>query len=60
MRGQSEEIQNEQIGDKNLKTRVGRECSISRRRARLNSGGIHVGGVREGSYSVTAGGKLQK
>ena len=47
-----------------LKTRVGRKCSISRRRARLYSGGIHVGGVRGESHSVTsggtAGGKLQE
>ena len=32
-----------------LKMRVGRECSISRGWARLYSGGIHVGRVREGS-----------
>ena len=31
------------------------ECSISRGRARLYSGGIHVGGVRGGSHSVTSG-----
>ena len=36
----------DQLGIRGLKTRVGRECSISRRRARLYSGGIHVGGVR--------------
>ena len=38
-----------------LKTRTGRGCGISRRRARLYSGGIHVGGVRRGSHSVTSG-----
>ena len=43
-----------------LETRVGLECSISRREARLHSGGIHVGGVRGGSHSVTAGGQLQE
>ena len=47
-----------------LKTRVGRECSISRRRARLYSGGIHVEGVRTESHSVTSGhtawGQLQE
>ena len=32
-------------GIRDLDTRVGRECSISRRRARLYSGGIHVGKV---------------
>ena len=32
-------------GIRGLKTRVGRECSISRRRAGLYSGGIHVGEV---------------
>ena len=38
-----------------LETRVGRECSISRkRRARLHSGGIHIGGVRRGSHSDSA------
>ena len=35
---------------------MGRECSISRERARLYSGGIHVGGVRRGSHSVKAEG----
>ena len=30
-------------GIRSLETRVGRECSISRRRARLYSGGIRVG-----------------
>ena len=42
-------------GIRSLKTRVGRECSISRRRARLYSGGIHVGGFRGESHSVTSG-----
>ena len=42
-------------GIRSLKTRVGRECSISRRRATLNSGGIRVGGVRGVSHSVTNG-----
>ena len=40
-------------GIRSLKTRVGRECSNSRGRDRLYSGGIHVGGVRGGSHSVT-------
>ena len=48
-------------GIRGLKTRVGRECSI---RARLHSGGIHVGGVRGESHSVTSGdtvwGQLQE
>ena len=39
-----------------LETRVGQESSISRGRARLHSGGIHVGGVRKGSHSDSAGG----
>ena len=43
-------------GIRGLETRVGRECSISRGEARLYSGGIHVGGVRGGSHSVTAEG----
>ena len=55
VRGQSEEILNGPTGDKSLKTRMGRECSISRQGARLYSGGIHVGGVRGGSHSVTRG-----
>ena len=33
-----------------LKTRVGREGSISREGARLNRGGMQVGGVRGGSH----------
>ena len=51
-------------GIRSLKTRVGRECSISRGMVSLYSGGIHVGGVRKGSHSVTsgdaAGGQLQE
>ena len=47
-------------GIRGLETRVGRESCISRRRAKLYSGGIHVGEVRVGSHSVTAGGQLQK
>ena len=42
-------------GIRSLKTKVGRECSISRRRARLYSGGIHFGGVRGESHSATSG-----
>ena len=42
-------------GIRGLKTRVGRECCISRRRTRLYSGGAHVGGVRGVSHSVTSG-----
>ena len=39
-----------------LETGVTRECSISRGGARLYSGGLRVGGVREGgSHSVTTG-----
>ena len=44
VRGQREKIQNGQRGI-SWKMRVGWECSISRRRARLYSGGICVGGV---------------
>ena len=40
---------------RSLKTRVGRECSISRSGARLYSGGIRVEGVRGESHSVTSG-----
>ena len=43
-----------------LETRVGQERSISRRRVRLYSGGIHVGGARGGSHSVTAVGGSSK
>ena len=42
-------------GIRSLKTRVGRECSIIRQRARLYSGGICVGEVRGESHSVTSG-----
>ena len=43
VRGQREKIQNGSTGDR-FEDEVGRECS--RQRARLYSGGIHVGGVR--------------
>ena len=43
-------------GIRSLETRVGRGSSVSRGGARLHSGGIHVGGVRRGSYSDSAGG----
>ena len=43
-------------GIRSLETGVGRESSVSRGRAGLHSGGIHVGGVRRGCHSVTAGG----
>ena len=55
LREQRENIQNGPTGIRSLKTRVGRECSISRRRARSYSGSIHVGGVRGESHSVTSG-----
>ena len=42
-------------GITSLKTRMGRECSISKQRARLFNGSIHVGGVRGESHSVTSG-----
>ena len=42
-------------GIRSLKTRVGQECSISRRKARLYSGGKHVEGVRGESHSVSSG-----
>ena len=47
-------------GARSLKTKVGRESSVSRGGARLQSGGIHVGGVRRGSHSDLAGGQLQE
>ena len=43
-------------GIRSLKTRVGRESSVRRGGARLHSGDIHVGGVRGGSPSDSAGG----
>ena len=49
---------------RSLKTRVGRECSISGQRVRLYSGSINVGEPRGESHSVTsgdtAGGQLQE
>ena len=42
-------------GIRGLETRVGRESSVSRGKARLHSGGIRVGGVRRGSHSDSAG-----
>ena len=47
-------------GIRGLETRVVRESSVSRGGARLYSGGIHVGGVRRGSHSDSAGGQLQE
>ena len=47
-------------GIRSLETRVGRESSVSIGRARFHSGGIHVRGVRGGSHSDSAGGKLQQ
>ena len=47
VRGKREKILNRPTGIRSLKTRVGQECSISRRRARLYGGGIHLGGARE-------------
>ena len=55
MRGQREKIQKGPTGIRRLKTRMGRERSISRERARLYSGSIHVGEVRGESHSVTSG-----
>ena len=43
-------------GIRSLETRVGQESSVSRGGARLQSGGIHVGGVRRGSHSDSAEG----
>ena len=39
-----------------LETRMERESSVSRGGATLHSGGIHVGRVRGGSHSDSAGG----
>ena len=39
-------------GIRSLKARVGRECCISRRDARLNSRGVQAGGVPGGSHNV--------
>ena len=48
-------------GIRGLETRVGRECSVSRGGgAKLHSGGMHVGGVRGGNHSDSAGGQLQE
>ena len=43
-----------------LEMRVGRESSVSRGEARLHSGGIHVGGVRRGGHSDSAGGRAPR
>ena len=47
-------------GIRGLETRVGRESSVSRGRARLHSGGIHVRGVQRGSHSDSAGGEAPR
>ena len=43
------------MGIRSLEKRVGRESSVSRGGTRLHSGGMHVGGVRRGSHSDSAG-----
>ena len=64
VRRQREKIQNGQTGDKMFEDEVGEGVHISKRRARLYSGGIRVGGVRGETHSVTsgdtAGGQLQE
>ena len=47
VREQREKTKNGQMGDQRFgdDCSVGQECGISRREARLYSGGIHVGGV---------------
>ena len=47
-------------GDKRFGDEGGRESIVSRGGARLHSGSIHIGGVRGGSYSVTAGGEAPR
>ena len=47
-------------GIRSLESRVGRESSGRRGGARLQSGGIHVGEVRGGSHSDSAGGEAPK
>ena len=47
-------------GTRSLETRVGRESSASRSRARLHSGGTHVGGAQRGSCSDPAGGTASR
>ena len=46
-------------GIRGLDSTMGRECSISRG-GRLHGGGIHVGRIRGGSHSDSAGGQLQE
>ena len=55
VRGRGRTYRMGQQGIRGLKTRVERECSISRQRARLYSGSIQVGGIRGESHSVTSG-----
>ena len=55
LREQRGKIQNGPMGVRSLRPRVGRVCSISRRRARLYGVGIQVGGVQGESHSVTSG-----
>ena len=53
--GRGERYRMGRWGIKSLKTRVGRECSISGRSDRLYSEGIRVRGVRGESHSVASG-----
>ena len=54
VRGKGKRYKMDRWGIKGLKTRVGREYSISRGGSRLYSAGIHVGEVRGGSRGVTS------
>ena len=60
VKGQRKEIQNGQMGDKRFGDEGGARVQHQQKGARLYSRGTHVGGVRGGSQSVTAGGKLQE
>ena len=48
------------MGDKKFGDEGGARVKHQQRGGRLCSGDIHVGGVRGGSHSVTAGGQLQE
>ena len=50
VRGQWRKYRMGRWGIRGLKSRVGRECSISRQRVRLYSGGIRVEGVQGESH----------
>ena len=60
VKGKRKKIKNGLMGDKKFGDDGGARKQRSRGGARLHSGDIHVGRVRRGSHSDSAGGQLQE